>query len=638
MAKYELTLHDYWRILRRRRGLIFFSEIAVVLATIIFTQIQTPIYQASSYVKLEQEASPSATIPGLENLGLGQGMVDNLSIESKYIKTREVIESTAVKLGLINDNTPKIEKERVIQSLTSKINTTANQDTYNIQIIVTSTEQKEVAIIANAIASVYVEKAVENKNKKASNLKEFVGRQLEEVKKKLETTEDALKDFREKSEATVGIGGTLSSRLFELKSQEQELLKKYTIEHPQVIKIRQQMKEVDSRLKDLPADELELSRLTREVRVNEELYYMLSKKFKESQISEADRSEVASVSSFASEPKTPIKPNKKLNIIVGAVLGLVIGFVSAFVMENVDTSIGTIEEIETYLQMSVLGMVPHLVTKEDKSSFLRRFGIRDEKIADLRAKLIFYHSSRSSLTQSYHTLATNIKFALEKTQGKTILFTSAGPSEGKTLTVCNLALTLAQSGAKVLLVEMDVRRPAISKMFGLSREPGLGDIIVGSMKWQDVARGTTDLLLTDLTLEKILSEPGIENLKIITCGHIPSNPAEIVNAVQLRQFFNSVRAEFDYILLDCSPVLLFADALVVGALVDSCILLYQMGRIPREALKRAKTQLDNIKANTIGIILNSVKTAEFGPHYSYYQYSKYYTDQEQEPVNITPTN
>lgn len=623
MAQYELNLQDYWRIIKKRRWTLFFTLVSVVGSVVVFTKLQTPIYQATATVKVE----PQMSIAGVST-DQSWDAYTALNTEVRIIKSAIIAERAAMKLGLITSEMTETQKEPLITAIQGKISAERVGDTNLISVSALSSNPAETAKLANVTAEVYIEKGIEDRNRRARELRQFVEQQLAEAEAKLKKIEDELKSYSEKTNAQ-GMGGYLATRLMEAQSRKADLLKKYTDQHPEVQKADQQIKNIETQMRELPAEELEYARLTREVRINEELYTLLAKRYKEAQISEADRVQSAFVVTPAIEPGAPIKPNKMMNIIIGIVLGLIIGFVLALLIENMDTSIGTIEDVEKFISLPVLGIIPHIESEPKFKNLLDKMQkTSDSKTIGLRSKLIVFHSSKSPFTEAYHTLRTNLKFAMPKAKGNIIAFVSSGISEGKTISAANFALASAQSGLKTLLVEADLRRPSIHKIFGLTRDPGYSDCLIGTKKWRDVARGTTDFLMSELSTEAVLQYPGIENLRIITSGPLPPNPIDLFNTQDVAAMFSEMRSEFDLIILDCPPVLLFADSLILGTLTNGTIIVYQVGRMARGALKRAKDQLTNVKVPVIGLILNDIKALEMEPQYGYYHSYKYYSQEE----------
>jgi capsular exopolysaccharide synthesis family protein len=188
-------------------------------------------------------------------------------------------------------------------------------------------------------------------------------------------------------------------------------------------------------------------------------------------------------------------------------------------------------------------------------------------------------------------------------------------------------------------METDLRRPSVHWVFGLSRGPGFSDCIIGNKSWPEVVKTTTDFLLGDIGMEKILKIPGIENLSLITSGPIVPNPIDLLNSPKTVQILKELSQNYELVILDCPPVLLFADALIIGTHTDGNIIVYQVGRMARRALKRAKDQLANVKAPILGVVLNNVKTSEMGAYYGYgYYYSyKYYAKGDTDDKKIRNT-
>jgi len=625
MAQYELNIQDYVRILKKRRWVILLTSVSIIGAVIVFTNLQTPIYQASATVKVEA----SLIIPGVGVDQAGWDMITALNTEVKLIKSEIVAARTAKKMNLLEPGMTEQQTQAVIGAVQSKISAERVGDTNLVNISATSSDPKETADLANATAEVYIEKGIEDRNRRAKELRQFIEVQVKDAEEKLRKTEDALRSYTERSGAK-GLGGYLTTRLVELQNRKSELLKRYTERHPEVQKVKEQIEAIEAQMKHLPAEELEYARLTRDVSINEELYTLLAKRFKESQISEADRVQSAFIITPAVQPSAPIKPNRFMNIVTGVFLGLFLGLVFALAIENLDTSIGTIEDVEKYLDLPVIGIIPHIDVDSKLKNLYSRSSSRDQRIGMIRSKLIVYQPSKSPFVEAYHTLMTNMKFLKgdnSKMGNKTILFTSAGIGEGKTITSSNFGLSAAQSGLRTLIVEADLRRPSLHWIFGLQRGPGFSDCIIGSRNWRDVVKSTTDFLMSDIGMEKILHYPGIENLHLLTSGHITPNPIDMLNSPETVRILREMAEEYDLIILDCPPVLLFADALIMGNYASGSIIVYQVGRMARRALKRAKDQMMNVKAPVLGTVLNNVKTTEIGSYYGYgYYYSyKYYS-------------
>ncbi|MBM4272702.1 MAG: hypothetical protein FJ139_11200, partial [Deltaproteobacteria bacterium] len=394
--------------------------------------------------------------------------------------------------------------------------------------------------------------------------------------------------------------------------------------------LRGQLKEVDDRIRQIPEKGLELARLERDVGVNREIYTLLEKKYQEALIQEAEKIEEVKIVKPALEPVTPTNPPKTAaNTFVGTIIGLILGIVFAFMIETFDTSIGAIEEVEEFLGVRVLGIIPYVSLDEIKTILQGKTleNVDDEAIRKT-TRLISHFLPTSTSAENYRALRTNFNFINIDNKIKTVVFTSSSPEEGKTTITVNLAITMAQGGKKVLLVEGDFRRPVISRLFGIEQSPGLTDVILGNYEWKSVVRNITDLITGKMSMDEVMQTPGLDNLHIITGGGTAPNPAELVSSKIVNDFLKQVQAEYDIILIDAPPILAATDAAIWSSLGDGAILVYQVGRIARGALKRAKAQLDNTGAKIFGIVLNGLK-AEISPDIAYHdKYYYYYGDKK----------
>ncbi|HEV8614935.1 MAG TPA: polysaccharide biosynthesis tyrosine autokinase, partial [Methylomirabilota bacterium] len=331
----------------------------------------------------------------------------------------------------------------------------------------------------------------------------------------------------------------------------------------------------------------------------------------------------------AAEPDVPAGGEKFSTVVVGGLLGLMLGLVFAFVQETLDTSIGTIEDVEGYLEVPVLGVVPHIDARETTQRLVeRRPELRQMDPEALRnhALLITHFDPKSPVAEAYRTLRTNLQFARLERQGKLLVVTSPTLQEGKTTTIVNLALTMAQNGQRTLLVGANLRRPSIYRFFGIEREPGLSDILVGNAQWRDCVRGVADILMGRFEMEDIMASPGLDNLHIIEAGPIPANPSELLSTPAMAAFLKAVSAEYDIVLIDTPPVLPVTDSAIVAGQVDGVLLVYQAGKVGRLVLKRAKAHLESARAKVWGVVLNDLQTEVSGYTYTHY-YTHYYGEE-----------
>ncbi|MEW6100978.1 MAG: GNVR domain-containing protein [Candidatus Omnitrophota bacterium] len=636
MAQYELNLRDYWQIIKKRRWGLIVTFFAVLFVSIIYTNLQEPVYQAVAQVQWVERKTLGSLLTEMVTIRTG----DPLIAQSRIITSLPVLESVVIDLGLVTEGASSEEVTNKARVIREQVFAEAVPDTNIIRIIVTDKNPAVASVIANRVAKTYIEENLKEKSKQSRSVREFIEKQLLEADPKLKEAEDALARFKEK-EVPTGVAITLQNRLSTLEQDKHELLRLYTANHPDVADFEKEINKLKEELKALPQSELMFSRLIREVEVNTKIYRELKDRLEAARISEAEKIADVSLVEPAIPPSAPVRPKKSLNYGIGAIMGLMLGLSFAFVWEQLDTSIGTIEDVEAYLKLPVLGVIPYLKGKEEekrsviKKIFPRKLGSKD-KLERVRSQLLLNYSTTSPVFEAYRILRTNIQTEVfkDKQQGHLLLLTSSGPEEGKSITICNVGITMAQGGLRTLLVDTDMRRSSIHKIFGLkNRTPGLSDILRGTAVLKDSIRTFTDILMGELGFDEALKVPGLDNLNVLTSGSMPSNPAELLLSREMSGLLDELRSRFDLILFDSPPVLAVADAVILAPKTDGVILIYQVGKTARSILLRVKNQLAESGAQVRGEILNNISPeleVRYGYHYHYKYYGKYYGDKKEE--------
>jgi len=318
----------------------------------------------------------------------------------------------------------------------------------------------------------------------------------------------------------------------------------------------------------------------------------------------------------AIEPTKPVRSPKILAMtLIGIVIGSILGLVVAIVFESLDTSIGTIQDVEEFLNLPVLGIIPYSSIPEVKEALADKFPkVKDEDTLSRYAYLLTHFAHNTHIAGSYQTLRTNIQIGFIENGVKTLLITSSLPMEGKTLTIINLSLSMAQMGKRVLLVEADIRKPKICRNFGIrGNQLGLIDVLMGNYKWKEVTKTISDIMLGQMTMQEIMLTPGMDNIDIMPSGLRHPNAAGIIGSSRMKDFINEAKQKYDAVLLDSPPVLTSSDSAIMGNYVDGVIMVYKVGKIARGAIKRAKGQLEAVKAKVIGVVLNGVKPERKSP-------------------------
>jgi tyrosine-protein kinase Etk/Wzc len=377
---------------------------------------------------------------------------------------------------------------------------------------------------------------------------------------------------------------------------------------------------LDGKLAAFPRTEQRLLQLQRDVQVNTEAYEMLMRKRQEALIREADKVTELSIVETATRALPRHAPGRLLRGVVGLFVGLLLGLVLAFAVESLDTSIGSIEDVEQYLGLSVIGVVPHIDADLVRRDIAQRHpALLDDPGLEGFAGLVTQFAPQSPVAEAFRSLRTNLEFSRLGKAGRTFLFTSASPGEGKSTTVANLGVAMAQMGMRTLVWDCDLRNPVLSRMFGVPREPGFTHVVLGMARLDDVLHRFSDVFMGRVDLKAMLTSTGLENLYVLTAGALPPNPSELLSSPLFGDFVVEVSSRFDVILIDAPPLLPVTDAAILSTRVDGVVLVYQLGRISRAALKRAKVHLDTVRATIRGIVLNDVKAevSSYSPEMAY---------------------
>ena len=438
----------------------------------------------------------------------------------------------------------------------------------------------------------------------------------------------------------------LRDELSDLTEKRTALLQRYTPEWPEVKAIDAQIKSKEDDLKRAPQQilgamkkryeaaeaqykdlvtqyssahgkttaqtkaEIDLAAMTQQLATDEQYLNTLSQKQRELNAISGDAGTNVSIANYSRLPREAIGPARLRTIIVAFLLSLMAGVGLAFLLDFLDDSVKSIDDIDRYIHLPALALIP--AARNDKGRLPAQ---TESSGSNQSTALALVTDVRSPIAEAYRHLRTSLLLSSAGNPPKTILITSSQPSEGKTTTAINTAFMLAQTGAEVLIIDCDLRRPRLHANFNLAN-----------------ARGLTNFLSGESPLEDVLqSYERVPNLKLLTSGPIPPNPAELLGSEEMRKLLQSLSERFTHVIVDSPPAISFTDAAILSTFVDGVILVVHGGRSSRAVVRRARQQLLDVGAHIFGVVLNNVKADSHGyggGYYSAYYQSDYYTEEE----------
>jgi capsular exopolysaccharide synthesis family protein len=362
---------------------------------------------------------------------------------------------------------------------------------------------------------------------------------------------------------------------------------------------------------DLNLLAIEYNRLNRTKENSEKLYSVVLERTKEGDLARMLQVNNIRVAEAPTLPRGPIRPRTPMNVAVGFLAGLILGIGAAFGREMLDRSVKTQADLEGLLGLTFLGLIPAISPDGAKKSKNYGYGRRkklkkaDQDTTELNADLIVHQAPLSGPAEAARSIRTNLRFMAPDKPFRVLLVTSASPSEGKTTVACNLAITMAQAGQKTLLLDADLRKPRVHRIFGKSSDVGLTVALL------DRAVLTDELLATD-----------VPDLSVLPAGPIPPNPAELLQSEKFAELLDELKERYDRIVIDSPPVGPVTDAAVLTTQVDGTVLVVRAFRTPREVVADAKRSLQTVGGRVVGAVLNAVNL-ERSEYKGYYQYAYY---------------
>ena len=338
----------------------------------------------------------------------------------------------------------------------------------------------------------------------------------------------------------------------------------------------------------------------------------LREELQKAQIDEAAQAGQIDIVDLATRPKIPIGTGKKPRVVLATILGIAIGALIAYILENYSSVIRRREDVERATTATILTVVPPFTNVANRGVKLQARTKGDNGSGPVASEhsdeLVTVSDLRSHAAESYRTLRTNLLFSTELRSLRLLLVTSSGPSEGKSTTSANLAAAFAQQGKRVLLIDCDLRRPRLHKMFGHAQIPGLTNVLVGGASHAEV-----------------IAPSGIDNLSVMSAGPIPPNPVELLGSDAMGALLHRLAESYDLLLLDTPPVLVASDAAILSRHVDGTLYVVRAGQTQTAALRDGIQRLGTVGTQVLGIVVNDPdgQVAKFSSYYGY-AYNQYY--------------
>lgn len=347
--------------------------------------------------------------------------------------------------------------------------------------------------------------------------------------------------------------------------------------------------------------------LKQNVETAKTLYTDFLQKTRQADVEKAQQARDVDIAEPARLPDTPIGPQRSRAVMLTFLLSLAASIGLCFLLDHLDNTIKTVDDVNRYVHLSTLGVIPALdsgvgrrLGGSRKASLNGKAGTAAIQASNALAK----GDAGASVAEAYRMLRTSILLAAAGHPPKTILMTSSQPGEGKTTTSVNTGICLSQMGAKVLIIDADMRRPRVHKMFGLNHR-----------------RGLSNYLSSDLLLKNVVQPTKIPNLWVLPSGIVPPNSADLLSSEKMHTMLQKLSSHFDHILIDSPPISSVTDPVLLSRLVDGVVMVIHGGKSSREMVNHARQELYNVGAKIFGVVLNNVNIQRDG--YDYYYYRRY---------------
>lgn len=647
MAQQEMIFGDYLNVLSKRKWTVLVLTALVIAATYGWSSRQEPVFSSTIRIKI-QRMETFSDVFGQEFIGRG----DTLGNYIYEIKGDRVLRATVEILareGYTEDpaalleaiSASRVENTDLIDIVAQGPNADISKRRCDA-VVRAFTETHDKMMTANEREEYeYIQKSLGDATNAVARLEAEMRKKMGDMKAS-DVTGEATKVLRSRLADTV-------SRLQALRNQGD-----YTEAYPEIVALRNTASSLESQVEQSSERESRAQDIMREYeqkrRVVEETVSFFTKRQEEARIAQMKKLERIELIQEA-RPGVAGAAGRAYLLATGLILGLMLGIIFAFVAENLDTSIRTLVEIEETFKHPILGIIPHFSPHDQDVpirpnrfwdrvqhsltgnsvaivlfaawSALSRRAKGGRRMPGLSSMLVVLFSPRAPASEGFRGIRARLQLAAGEGKLGSVLLTSSGPAEGKSTTVSNLAFSFAQAGKKTLVVCGNMRRPTLHKTFGVEREGGLSDILVGTATWRETLRDHRDFALGSRAGDGLATALGAENLFLIPCGGKTIQPSEWLSLPRLAALVKEWEAEFDVVLMDGPPVLPVPDSVIMASAVKRVVLIYQAGGTHRDSMLRTLSLIENTGATIAGFVLNDLK-GSWSESPEYFSYRGYY--------------
>ncbi|MFA4875532.1 MAG: polysaccharide biosynthesis tyrosine autokinase, partial [bacterium] len=568
-----------------------------------------------------------------------QGM--RLTTELKIIESKAVLDDVREKMRT-NDAFETFRNGRYFEEDVKNFDKSVHaqklgREVNIIEVSVDNRSPELAAALTNALMDTVIDYNLQYKRREAHQTRSYIENQQEVVGAKLREAEDALREFQVgnkqadmKMYVETPYGDALTvvdplakveSELMPLREKVASLSKLYTNDHPELRQAKAGLavregyrKRMMQNITALPEKKTEYVRYLRDSEIYRKDYENLALAAQQAHLKEVGVVSDFSVIDRARPPTFAIYPKTLLSTITGALVGVMLGIFMAFFFDYLDVSIKDAEGVERALSVPLLGEIPYINLQTVKDQVLRRArakgavdGVLSDEAVQISERLVSHLAPKAVATEAYRQLYINLGYAQPDRKLKTLVVSSAGLGEGKSSIAANLGIVGASLGKRILLLDCDLRKPVMHKIFNLEQEPGLSTILTENAGWKGVVRST-----------------GISSLDVVTAGNLPVAPMLLFNSVRFQALLDELCAQYDMILIDSPPINGIADTLILASKVDGTLVIVGQGRTDGDAATHAGQLLKNVNARVIGAVMNGLSEGRGYAYSSYHRYGSAY--------------